>query len=181
MSEKNRNFMLAPTSPTCSFEDKTVGRMKKELWDASDAEIDAVLAEYGMPSPCEWGKPGSYIQTTVRQQLDENRSKNDVVLIPLGCTELHGPHRQRLGHPLCQPDCGGRAPLHGQTGSARNLAIPPLMYGSHPYHHIGMPGTVTIREKIAGELLVDVMLGLWNDGWRKQIILNNHGQLWVLE
>jgi creatinine amidohydrolase len=25
------------------------------------------------------------------------------------------------------------------------------------------------------------MLGLWNDGWRKQIILNNHGQLWVLE
>jgi len=31
------------------------------------------------------------------------------------------------------------------------------------------------------ELLVDVMLGLWNDGWRKQIILNNHGQLWVLE
>jgi len=25
------------------------------------------------------------------------------------------------------------------------------------------------------------MLGLWNDGFRKQIILNNHGQLWVLE
>jgi creatinine amidohydrolase len=25
------------------------------------------------------------------------------------------------------------------------------------------------------------MLGLWNDGFRKQIIINNHGQLWVLE
>jgi creatinine amidohydrolase len=29
--------------------------------------------------------------------------------------------------------------------------------------------------------MIDVMLGLWNDGFRKQIILNNHGQLWVLE
>jgi creatinine amidohydrolase/Fe(II)-dependent formamide hydrolase-like protein len=31
------------------------------------------------------------------------------------------------------------------------------------------------------ELMLDVMLGLWNDGFRKQIIINNHGQLWVLE
>ncbi|MCK4392599.1 creatininase family protein, partial [Candidatus Bipolaricaulota bacterium] len=25
------------------------------------------------------------------------------------------------------------------------------------------------------------MLGLWNDGFRKQLIINNHGQLWMLE
>jgi len=31
------------------------------------------------------------------------------------------------------------------------------------------------------EFMIDVMLGLWNDGFRKQIIVNNHGQLWVLE
>ena len=55
------------------------------------------------------------------------------------------------------------------------------MYGAHPYHHIGMPGTVIIRENVVRELLIDVMLGLWNDGFRKQVIVNNHGQLWVLE
>ena len=55
------------------------------------------------------------------------------------------------------------------------------MYGSHPYHHIGIPGTVYIREDVIKEQLCDVMLGLWNDGFRKQIIVNNHGQLWVLE
>ena len=44
-----------------------------------------------------------------------------------------------------------------------------------------MPGTVIIRENIVRELLIDVMLGLWNDGFRKQVIVNNHGQLWVLE
>ena len=29
--------------------------------------------------------------------------------------------------------------------------------------------------------MIDVMLGLWNDGFRKQVIINNHGHLWVLE
>jgi len=55
------------------------------------------------------------------------------------------------------------------------------MYGGHPYHHMGMPGTVILREETVRELMIDVMLGLWNDGFRKQIILNNHGQLWMLE
>ena len=44
-----------------------------------------------------------------------------------------------------------------------------------------MPGTVIVREEVVRELLIDVMLGLWNDGFRKQIMINNHGMLWVLE
>ena len=44
-----------------------------------------------------------------------------------------------------------------------------------------MPGTIVIRDEIVKEFMIDVMLGLWNDGFRKQIIVNNHGQLWVLE
>ena len=66
--------------------------MKKEVWESSDEEIDAILADYGIPSPVEWGKPGSYIQTTTRWQVEENRKKNDIVFIPVGCTELHGAH-----------------------------------------------------------------------------------------
>ncbi|MCL5073179.1 MAG: creatininase family protein [Actinobacteria bacterium] len=62
-----------------------------------------------------------------------------------------------------------------------NIAMPPLLYGCHPYHHVGLPGTVIVQENNAKAFLHDVMLGLWNDGFRKQIIINNHGQLWVLE
>jgi creatinine amidohydrolase/Fe(II)-dependent formamide hydrolase-like protein len=46
---------------------------------------------------------------------------------------------------------------------------------------MGMPGTVIVREHIVREMMIDVMLGLWNDGFRKQLIVNNHGQLWMLE
>jgi len=168
--------------PVPTFEDTSTGRLKRQIWEANDAEIDAILVEYGIPSPCEWGKPGSYIQTTVRHQVEENRRKNDIVIIPVGCTELHGQHTVSAMDTLfVSMIAEGVRRYTAQRGAAVNLALPPLMYGCHPYHHLGMPGTVIVREEVAKEFLIDVMLGLWNDGFRKQIILNNHGQLWVLE
>jgi 3-dehydro-scyllo-inosose hydrolase len=181
-TKKTPNGLLATDQPDLYFEDNAIGRMKKALWEMSEAEIDAVLAEYGMPSPVEWGKPGSYIQTTVRHEVEANREKNDIVLIPVGCTELHGQHMPSASDTLYVSQIvEGVRRYTAKQGAPINLALPPLMYGAHPYHHLGMPGTVVVRENIVRELLIDVMLGLWNDGFRKQIILNNHGQLWVLE
>ncbi|MCX7669099.1 MAG: 3-dehydro-scyllo-inosose hydrolase [Anaerolineae bacterium] len=174
---------LLPTNlPDLFFEDNEVGRLKKQIWDASDEEIDAILAEYGIPSPVEWGKPGSYIQTTVRWQVEENRKKNDIVFIPVGCTELHGRHLPSASDTLYVSQiCEAVRRYTARRGAPVNLALPPLNYGAHPYHHVGMPGTVIVREHVVREMIIDVMLGLWNDGFRKQLIVNNHGQLWVLE
>jgi len=174
---------LLPTDqPDLWFEDTAVGRLKKEVWEADDAQIDRWLVDYGVPSPCEWAKPGSYIQTTVRHDLVENRRKNDIVLIPVGCTELHGAHTVSSMDTLFVSHIAEAVRRYSaKQGAPVSIALPPLMYGSHPYHHLGMPGTVIIREEVAKELLIDVMLGLWNDGFRKQIIINNHGHFWMLE
>ncbi|MCK4580408.1 MAG: creatininase family protein, partial [Dehalococcoidia bacterium] len=59
--------------PNVIFEDSDVGRLKKEVWDASSEEIDRILAQYEVPSAPELAKPGSYIQTTPRAQVVENR------------------------------------------------------------------------------------------------------------
>ena len=83
--------LLSTNQPDLFFENSAVGRMKKQIWEASDKEVDKMLAEYGVPSPPEWCKPGAYIQTTVRHE-QEKRKKNDIVLIPIGCTENHGQH-----------------------------------------------------------------------------------------
>jgi len=180
MAEEPRYFTT--DQPGLVFENNAVGRLKKEIWEASDEEIDAILAEYGIPSPIEWAKPGSYIQTTIRHQVEENRRKNDIVFIPVGCTELHGQHTVSATDTLfVSAIVEGVRRYTAKRGAPVNLALPPLMYGAHPYHHLGMPGTVVIRENVVRELMIDVMLGLWNDGFRKQIIVNNHGQLWVLE
>ena len=68
------------------FEDTSVGRLKKKIWEASDEDISRILKDYGVPSPSELAKPGAYIQTTIRKNVVENRKKNDILFIPIGGT-----------------------------------------------------------------------------------------------
>jgi len=74
------------------FEENEVGRLKREIWEASEEELDKILEEFEVPSPGEMDKPGCYIQTTPRKVIEERLTKNDIVLIPLGSTEVHGDH-----------------------------------------------------------------------------------------
>lgn len=176
------SMWITTENPAIFFENTDVGRMKKKIWDASEAEIDAILADYEVPSLPELGKPNSYIQTTVRHKLIENKRKNDIVLIPIGCTENHGRHTvSGLDTFMVTQICEAVRRYSVKQGCPVNVALPPLNYGGHPYHHIGMPGTVIMPEEVVRETLISVMLGLWNDGYRKQIFVNNHGQLWMLE
>ena len=74
-----------------------MGRLKKEIWDASEEEIDAILVEYEIPSASELGKAGCCIQNTPRVQCIEKRKKNDILFLPIGCTENHGIHPTPAG------------------------------------------------------------------------------------
>ncbi len=183
MAEKPKDkIWLTTGNPAIVFEDNTVGRLKKQIWDASEAEIDQILADYGIPSESELGKAGSYIQNTPRHQVIKNRQKNDIVFVPIGCTENHGLHANSgLDTFMVTQICEGVRRYTAKQGRAVNLAFPPLNYGGHPYHHLGMPGTVVMPEEVVRETLIYTMIGLWNDGFRKQIYINNHGHLWMLE
>ena len=169
-------------TPSIVFEDTKVGRMKKEIWDASEEEIDAILSEYEIPSPSELGTPGCYIQNTPRCQQIEKRRKNDIVLVPIGSTENHGMHLNTgLDTFNASQIIEGVRRYTAKKGCEVNLAFSPLNYGGHPYHHIGMPGTVIMPDDVVKESVIAMMAGLWNDGYRKIILVNNHGQTWNLE
>src|SRR4030043_549533 len=90
MSDKKNEKWLTTDYPQIVFENSQVGRLKKELFDAPMSKIEEILMEYEIPSPSELGKAGSYIQTTPRMHVIENRRKNDFVFVPVGCTECHG-------------------------------------------------------------------------------------------
>ncbi len=173
---------LTTNRPDLYFEDTSVGRLKKKIWEASQEEIDKILADYGIPSPPELGKPGSYIQTTIRHQVVENRKKNDIVFIPIGCTEQHGDHTvSALDTFMVTQILEGVRRFTAKRGAPCSLVFPPLNYGGHPHHHIGMPGTIHLEDDVVKRILIDVMVGLWNDGFRKQILVNNHGHSWLME
>ena len=173
---------LTTDYPEIIFEDNEVGRLKKQIFDASDSEIDQILADYEIPSPSELGKAGCYIQNTPRTVAVEKRRKNDIVFIPIGCSENHGDHANTgLDTFMVTQILEGVRRYTAKQGREVNLAFTPINYGNHPYHHVGMPGTVIIPPEVVRETLIYTMLGLWNDGYRKMILVNNHGHLWMLE
>jgi len=165
--------------PECRFpfEETDVGKMKERIYNMSDAEIADLAREYGFPSPGELEKPGSYIQNTIRRELVENRRKNDIVIVPVGCTENHGMHTvsafdtflvTRISEAVRRRQKKlGKPPV--------SLAFP-INYGVHPPWHQGMYGTVMVSDEAFEQTIMHVMYGLWNDGFRKQIWINNHAQ-----
>ena len=164
------------------FEDTGVGRLKKKVWEASEKEIDKILADYGIPTPSELAKPGTYIQTTIRHNVVKNRKKNDILFIPIGCTELHGQHTvTALDTFMVTQILEGVRRYTAKKGAPVNLTWTPLNFGGHPHHHVGMPGTIHLEDEVLKRILIDVMVGFWNDGFRKIILINNHGHQWLLE
>jgi hypothetical protein len=84
-----------------------------------------------------------YLQNMTGLQVEERIKKNDVIILPIGSTEAHGPHAPsgedtflvtRMAELVAQ-----------KTGCT---VAQPVWYGSHPYHHLGMPGTIVIPEQL---------------------------------
>ncbi len=118
---------------------------------------------------------GIYLQTMSITEIQERLKKNDVIIVPLGSTENHG----------------GAACIGEDTFLVTRMAeliaektgctvAEPLWYGSHPYHHVGMPGSIIVPEVHFKGMIRAVIAGLWNLGFRKQILLNGHGQEYVI-
>ena len=118
---------------------------------------------------------GIYLQNMSIVEIRERVKENDVIIIPVGSTENHGPAAcigedtflvTRMAELVAQ-----------KTGCT---VAQPTWYGSHPYHHVGMPGSIIVPEEIFKGLLRAIIAGLWNMGFRKMILLNGHGQEYVI-
>ena len=118
---------------------------------------------------------GIYYQNMTNLEVIKRLKKNDVILIPVGSTENHGPSAPfgedtYLDTRLCE-----------QVAQATGCTVAqPIWYGSHPYHHLGQRGTIMIPEEILTDYLCYVFAGFWNTGFRKIIVVNGHGQDYVI-
>src|SRR5438552_4112841 len=120
-------------------------------------------------------RTGVYLQTMTMRDIEERLKTNDVLIVPLGATEAHGPNAP-IGEDIFLVTRMAEA-VAERTGCT---VSEPLWWGSHPYHHLGMPSTVVIPEEIFTGFLRAMIAGFWNMGFRKQILLNGHGQEYVI-
>lgn len=116
-----------------------------------------------------------YYQTMNGHDIDERLKQNDFIIIPIGSTENHGKNA-----------CTGEdtflvTRIAEQVAQATGCTVAePIWYGSHPFHHLGMPGTIVIPEEDLASYIRAVIAGFWNSGFRKMILLNGHGQDYVI-
>lgn len=96
----------------------------------------------------------------------------DLAILPLGAIEQHGPH------------CPIGSDSYNAIGICERIAeksgatvLPCPMYGSHPYHHWGMWGTIPLRFETHTALVEDIIRGAAVSGFNKFIIISAHGQV----
>jgi creatinine amidohydrolase/Fe(II)-dependent formamide hydrolase-like protein len=129
------------------------------------------MGEWQFPQNGHMDRPsGVYYQTMNMTEIHERLRKNDILLIPLGSTECHG-----AGQPLGE-DTFLVTRMAEQVALKKGCTVAePVWYASHPYTHLGMPGTVLVPEDAFLANIRAIIAGFWNTGFRKQIFLNGHG------
>jgi len=134
------------------------------------------MSEWEFPQEGQMDKPSKiYFQTMTKYDVEERLKTNDLILIPIGSTENHGnagPYGEdtfivtRIAELVAK-----------QVGCTVAM---PMWYGSHPFHHIGQPGTVPLSDDVFTAHIRAMISGFWNAGFRKQIFLSMHGQEYAL-
>jgi len=93
--------------------------------------------------------------------------KTDVVLVPIGATEQHGPH--------CPMGCDGIEAWVATTKAAEKADVPhtPLLWVGYSVHHMLNP-SITLRAETLSNVLYDIARSLIHHGFNKVIFVNGH-------
>ena len=104
-------------------------------------------------------------------ELESVLDEIELVLIPIGSTEQHGPNLG-LGqdHLIAEAFCE----LAAERLRPRLLAVPAIPWGISD-HHMNFPGSMTLRPETFLDLLEDVISSLAHHGLRRFMLVNGHG------
>ncbi len=94
---------------------------------------------------------------------------NDMVLLPIGATEQHGPHL-----PINTDTCIGESVCRYASAHAQVALMPAQAYTVSSGHTPKWPGTFSLRHDTFINLLVDLADWIVATGWRRLLIVNSH-------
>lgn len=100
--------------------------------------------------------------------VKEYLRKKDTILVPIGSTEQHGPG--------CAMGLDTYAAISLAEESAKKagvLVTPPLWFGDSS-HHLGFPGTISLRSETLIRITEDIIHSLVKHGFKKILIVNGH-------
>lgn len=104
-------------------------------------------------------------------EVDAIRDDVDIVLIPVGSNEQHGPNL------ALSMDITGATEFCRRASEMlypRALVAPSMPWGVS-YHHMNFPGTITLTPDTFVQILVEVVASLQEHGFERFMIVNGHG------
>jgi len=103
--------------------------------------------------------------TDVRDYLNTN----DMVIIPLGSTEQHGPHLPLGTDYYLALDTAKL--ISARTG----VVVAPVVMAGYSLYHSGFPGTLSLKPETMEEVLYETAEMLVKYGFRRIMLFNYHG------
>lgn len=106
------------------------------------------------------------------QQIEERLKIVDTAILPCGAIEQHGPH---LPVDVDYFDAWYMAlKVADACEDPKPFVLPPIPYGVS-YHHSAFKGTLSVSNNALSSLIYDIGMSLAQNGIKKIVILNGHG------
>ena len=104
-------------------------------------------------------------------EVEAIRDEVDVVLIPVGSNEQHGPNLS------LSMDITGATQfcIKASEIAYPKLLVAPSMPWGVSHHHMNFPGTITLTSDTFIQILVEVVASLQEHGFNRFMIINGHG------
>ena len=123
-------------------------------------------------SPCSYTQDDAkplVLQEMSWFDVQQYLQSGDMVIIPLGATEQHGPHMP-LGTDFYE-SLGMSKKISQRTG----VVVAPVLFAGYSLYHTGFPGTLSIKPETMEQVVFECAEQLIKYGFRKILFFNYHG------
>ena len=104
-------------------------------------------------------------------EVDEIIDQVEVVLLPVGSNEQHGPNLSLSMDIAASYEFCRRAT---ELAHPRLMVAPPMPWGVS-FHHMNFPGTITLAPETFVQVLTEVVSSLYEHGFERFLLVNGHG------
>ncbi|MFH1940782.1 MAG: creatininase family protein [bacterium] len=115
------------------------------------------------------GNSALILQEITWTDVQKYLKTNDMVIIPLGSTEQHGPHLP-LG-----TDCFEAVGISKIISERTGVLVAPVLWVGYSLYHSGFPGTLSLKPETMEEVLFQTVEMLMKYGFRRFMFFNYHG------
>lgn len=112
--------------------------------------------------------PSVWLHELTWEEVEAYLRVRDTVIVPFGTTEQHGP-----AGPLGLDAYVAIGLAEEAARKAGVLTAPPVWYGDSS-HHLGFPGTISLRTETLMQIVYDVVRSLARHGFRRILLINGH-------